>query len=249
MIADLGTERGARIEDIKDDSVWINGYEWMRMESSEFPVKTVEQIKLDYKELKSAYDEAIYKQNNEDLIKFDWPTRTCYDKDVEAVASFVCRKVVPEEISKRLEFSQYIVDPNRFRLKKVIRVVALVMWFIKNLQKRIISTKHTEVIEDDRNMTCKGVIHNLPNENKSTEYLVTSGKNQKITPSGKEIRSNEGLVIVLTDVEIGKALHYYFEKATMEIKEFVAKRLMRVYLMKILVVYFIIRVGCFPHKK
>ena len=33
IIADLGTKRGARIEDIKDDSVWINGYEWMRMES------------------------------------------------------------------------------------------------------------------------------------------------------------------------------------------------------------------------
>ena len=47
MIADLGTKRGARIEDIKDDSVWINGYEWMRMESSEFPVKTAEQIKFD----------------------------------------------------------------------------------------------------------------------------------------------------------------------------------------------------------
>ena len=100
MIADLGTKKGARIEDIKDDSVWINGYDWMRMESSEFPVKTVEQIKLDCKELKSAYDEAIYKQSFEDLIKFDWPTRACYDKDIEAVASFVCRKVVAEEISK-----------------------------------------------------------------------------------------------------------------------------------------------------
>ena len=63
--------------------------------------------------------------------------------NVEAVASFVCRKEVPEEISKWLEFSQYIVDPNWFRFKKVIRVVALVMLFIKNL-KRIISTNHTE---------------------------------------------------------------------------------------------------------
>ena len=57
----------------------------------------------------------------------------------------------------------------------------------------------------------------------STEYLVTSGKNHKITQSGNEVRCKEGLVIVLTDVEIGKALHYYFEKATMEIKEFEAK--------------------------
>ena len=219
MIADLGTRRGARIEDIKDDSVWINGYEWMRMKSSEFPVKTVEQIKLDCKELRTAYDEAFYKQNIEDLIKFDWPTRLCYDKDVEAVASFVCRRVVSEEIRKRLEFSQYIVDPNRFRFKQVIRVVALVMLFIKRLQKRIISFKQTEVAEDERNRTCKGVIQNLPNDYKSTEYLVTSGKSHKITQSGKEMRCKEGLVIVLTDVEIGQAL-----QATMEIKEFVVKK-------------------------
>ena len=77
-------------------------------------------------------------------------------------------------------FSQYIVDPNRFRFKKVTRVVALVMLFIKRLQKRI-SFKQTEVAEDERNRTCKGVIQNLPNDYKSTEYLVTSGKSHKIT--------------------------------------------------------------------
>ena len=38
------------------------------------------------------------------------------------------------------------------------------------------------------------------------------------------MRCKEGLVIVLTDVEIGQALHYYFKKATMEIKEFAAKK-------------------------
>ena len=109
---------------------------------------------------------------------------------------------MPEEISKRLEFSQYIVDPDRF---------SIVMLFIKNLKKRI-STKHTEVIEDDRNSTCKGVIQNLPNEYKSTEYLVTSGKHHKITQWERNKRCKEGLVIVLTDVEIGKssihASHY-----------------------------------------
>ena len=60
-------------------------------------------------------------------------------------------------------------------------VVTLVMLFIKRLQKRIISFKQTEVAEDERNRTCKGVIQNLPNEYKSTEYLVTSGKSHKIT--------------------------------------------------------------------
>ena len=38
------------------------------------------------------------------------------------------------------------------------------------------------------------------------------------------MRCKEGLVIVLTDVEIGQAFHYYFKKVTLEIKEFVAKK-------------------------
>ena len=41
---------------------------------------------------------------------------------------------------KRLEFSQYIVDPNQFRFRKVIRIVALVMLFINKLKSATNST-------------------------------------------------------------------------------------------------------------
>ena len=37
------------------------------------------------------------------------------------------------------------------------------------------------------------------------------------------MRCKEGLGI-LTDVEIGQALHYYFKEVTLEIKEFVAEK-------------------------
>ena len=60
MIADLGTQKGAKIKDVMDNSTWINGYSWMKGESSEFPVKTVEEIKLDCLGLKSTNDESIY---------------------------------------------------------------------------------------------------------------------------------------------------------------------------------------------
>ena len=51
------------------------------------------------------------------------------------------------------------------------------MLFIKRLQKRIISFKQTEVAEDQRNRTCKGVTQNLPNDYKSTDYVWENSQN------------------------------------------------------------------------
>ena len=39
MIADIGTRRGAALEDISAESVWINGYPWMKLDVKEFPTK------------------------------------------------------------------------------------------------------------------------------------------------------------------------------------------------------------------
>ncbi|MEO1895331.1 MAG: hypothetical protein ABGX32_03585, partial [Methylococcales bacterium] len=46
MIADLGTRKGAQIEDMKQSGQWVNGKPWMRLPESEFPVSTVSQITL-----------------------------------------------------------------------------------------------------------------------------------------------------------------------------------------------------------
>ena len=73
MIADLGTKKGAKVKYVRDDSTWINGYNWMERDFSKFPVKTVEEIKVDSKELKSSNDESLYKENV-DLIKYDVET-------------------------------------------------------------------------------------------------------------------------------------------------------------------------------
>ena len=51
LIADIGTRGGATLEDIRAESVWINGYSWMKLDVKEFPTKTTEEIKLDQQEL------------------------------------------------------------------------------------------------------------------------------------------------------------------------------------------------------
>ena len=51
MIADLGTRKGASMEDVLESSLWINGYPWMRRDEKDFPTKTVKEIKLSGEEV------------------------------------------------------------------------------------------------------------------------------------------------------------------------------------------------------
>ena len=46
MIADIGTRRGATLKDIDQQSVWINGYPWMKLPSDQFPSLKPNEIRL-----------------------------------------------------------------------------------------------------------------------------------------------------------------------------------------------------------
>ena len=59
MIADLETRKGIKIEQVNQDSVWKNNYEWMKLESSQFPTKTVKEIQLDKDEISTLKSEFI----------------------------------------------------------------------------------------------------------------------------------------------------------------------------------------------
>ena len=50
-IADIGTRKGAMLEDVVEDSNWIKGLKLMSLEEKEFPVKTNEKLRLTSKEL------------------------------------------------------------------------------------------------------------------------------------------------------------------------------------------------------
>ena len=52
MIADLGTRKGASLDDVKQSSAWINGFEWMKQEVSEFPMTSVQDINLSNSEFR-----------------------------------------------------------------------------------------------------------------------------------------------------------------------------------------------------
>ena len=56
-------------------------------------------------------------------------------------------RVVPEEVDERYRFCNYILDPNRHRLRTAVRCLALVMRFIRNTQRSLLRKKKLNEVE------------------------------------------------------------------------------------------------------
>ena len=47
------------------------------------------------------------------------------------------KKRIDKEIQLRYRFSNYLIDPNRFRFRKVVRILGLVLTFLQKISKNI----------------------------------------------------------------------------------------------------------------
>ena len=118
MVADLGTRKGAKVCDVDQDSKWINGLPWMSGPESEFPTLTIDEIRLNQHDVTAASKESII-------------VETFYSREAEFVGS------ADDKIRSRYQFSNYVIDPNRFRFRKVVRALALALTFIKRSSKTL----------------------------------------------------------------------------------------------------------------
>ena len=107
-------------------------------------------------------------------------------------------KLVPESVRERYKFSKYLIDPNRYRLRRVIRVMAIVMRFVRNAKAAVQKNK------------------NIPESNEEGRKCL------KAIPDG--LKEECGDVVTLSDTELMLALEYFYKKATQEVKEFRNKR-------------------------
>ena len=131
MMADIGTQRGAILKDISAESVWINGYPWMKIDVKEFPTKTVEEIKLDQQELNAINTETQIKSiQSNDVLE-------------ESSSYIVHYKLDKEQIEKTYIYSQCLIDPNQHRFNTVVRIIAIVKRPIEKLKQRVNLQKET----------------------------------------------------------------------------------------------------------
>ena len=115
MIADIGTRKGATLHDVDQNSIWVNGFPWMKFESSKFPMSTSNEIKL----------------NESDVKQFKKEIDAHIAKEVE----------VSKHIRDRFVFSDYLVAQNRWSFSKVIRILAYVIRFCQHIK----TSKHGSV--------------------------------------------------------------------------------------------------------
>ena len=116
MPADLGTRKGATLKDVDIDSSWQNGFKWMRSNDTEFPVKT-------YDEVKSICIAASEKSN--EIINANKVNLSTYLTQYQ------------DSVLARYKFSKYIIDPNKFRFEKVLRILALIKRFIRKCKENV----------------------------------------------------------------------------------------------------------------
>ena len=200
MVADIGTRKGTTLEEVNQSSVWINGFSWMQNDISEFPIKSVQEINLNNEDMQAMKKELPYSK---------------FESDVH-IAKTTIKNNFPDEVSRRYEVSNYIIDPNRHRFKFIIRVTAIVLKFVKILFERIRnpeSDKHQKIqehlkiedfkvylseeeIKEAKSYFFKKCTLELKNFNKASKYEnITAEKNGILMYTGRILPTNEVTIV------------------------------------------------------
>ena len=138
VIADIGTHYVSDLDVVVKDAVWINAFDWMKWSQASFPAKTVDEIKLNSEEI-SAMENEILKYSSEmakGLIANKVDNSYLISDVYETIAVDSYQRQIPSELLECYKFSKCVVDPNKARFKKVVKIFACVLRFIKKLQKK-----------------------------------------------------------------------------------------------------------------
>ena len=121
------------LEEVNEQSIWINGHDWMQLDVSEFPVKTAQELRLTESEVSEFQKECHHQIHH-------------------------VRTSIPSEVQERYTFSKYLVDPNHRSFTSVVRIMAAVMKFCNNMKKRLFF-KPSDTKQSDINSTTLNLIH------------------------------------------------------------------------------------------
>ena len=199
MVADLGTRKGATVQQVSPGSPWIEGQPWMRGDPSTFPLSTIDDIRLT----------AMEKSNvNKEKVLAECNAQSC-------LVTYV-----PKEVEERFRFSNYLVNPNKYRFTTVVSIVALVFLFIEKASAKL---SRSFGFLKARETRCT----------KSDKYIVFP-----IQAVAEDKVVDVAVVIVPRSV-MACAEEYYFRKAAAEVQQFVdARKYKQISVLKDEILYF-----------
>ena len=194
MVADLGTRKGAKLSDVGPMSPWIQGLPWMKGEETNFPLKTVDEIVFCSKEKSEASKENVLEELNPPFS----------DEHFSHVT-----KLVPNELGERFKFSNYMINPNKFRFRKVVRILGIVFLFIQKLNSKCNKNRCFGFLKK-RQFTQDTAVSN------NGQYIVSP-----LNVSSQTYVTTQVAVIHLSEEIMKAARGYFFQKAAEEVKHFV----------------------------
>ena len=118
MVADIRTRRGVKLEDVSQESTWINVFPWMCNQESDFPTKSINEIKLDHEDIRYAKKEQIIPSFNPENLPI-------------SLTNPIEPMVHQASIKEHFLFSKYLVDSNKYGWNQSIRIISMVFKFIK----------------------------------------------------------------------------------------------------------------------
>lgn len=96
-LADIGTRPGTTLQDIDGQSSWQTGMKWMYLPKSEWPAKSIAEVKL------SGDEKAVAKA------------------EIKAVATVLA---LEDSLAARYSLSKYVLDPAKYGWRKSVRILA-----------------------------------------------------------------------------------------------------------------------------
>ena len=152
MPADIATRRCSRINEVGPGSMWQEGFPWMKGDVSTFPVKGIDELRLDKKEAEAVKEEMILLKENCEWMQ--WP-----QVKMNSYVAHRSGQLVPPDVGERYKCSNYLIDPNKYRFQTVVRVIAIVKLFIRKFkQKYLKKIGKNEEIKDETIVTEKMII-------------------------------------------------------------------------------------------
>ena len=129
MFDDIGTKLAIYLNKVKQDFVWINGFDWMMQDKTSFPAKMTDDIRFNHKKLSVLRKENLLKCSSE---MTEGLTGNQIDKSY--ILNDVCKsndvdndqRKTPNEVLAWNKFSKYLVRPNR-KFKKMVTIFAFVL--------------------------------------------------------------------------------------------------------------------------
>ena len=196
MITDLGTRKGAKISQVGDNSLWSQGLPWMRGMSDNFPIRSYQEIKLSDTEKENAFKERV-------------------TIELENESSYLTARHVPKEVGERYRFSSYLINPNKYRFRAVIRILSLVFIFIKKLNEKCSKNRTLNFLKNRYFFEVQDVL-----VGSKGQYVVygSSNKSEQVAPNRKVT------VVHIEEDILNAARSYFFRKAACEIKQFIEPR-------------------------